>query len=390
MKKQEQILIQTVLAAVTDTTAPEIDDFEAMVSLSRYHLVHNIIAETLLREESLPENIRTELINELTSLIIKDANQESETVSLMAFFEENKIPVILLKGWYLKKLYPRTDLRAMADTDIFIRQIDEKIVHEMFKSRDYEIVVFGEKKDNIYRKKPLLIFEIHKNLFMFEDDWNDLFNNENSSMYIWDRTVEIEGYEYVYRMDDELFFTYMIAHIAKHLLDDGGIGLKSILDVWLFLKGNSEFDLNKAYDDLEKLELKEFSKNVILLSEYWFSRNNDVDEKVKMLGNHILDCGAYGNSRVMVATKDEILLSENPSTFKYLFYRAFPKFESMKTRFPQLNSKKWLLPFLYVKRLWYSLIYRRKEVKGEINSAKNIDLTKAKEIQRLYKDIGLR
>ncbi len=390
MNKQEQNLIEAVLAVVDNGTVPEIDDVDKLISLSRYHMVQNIVAEVLLKSKDIPEKSAKILSDEQTLLLIKDANQEAEINSLIKLFESEKIPVIMLKGWCLKKFYPRTDLRAMADTDIFIKEADEQKIHDQLKKRDYSVVAFGGKKDNVYKKEPFIILEMHKNLFMFEDKWNEYFNDENSSMYIWNRVVNVEGCEYVYRMDDELFFTYMIAHIAKHLLDDGGIGFKSILDVWLFLKKTGKLDFQIVYRDLEKLGLKQFAENVILLSQYWFDKNDDVSKSVKELGDFILSCGVYGNSRVMVATKEGILTSEKPSTFKYLFRRAFPSCESMMVRYPELNSKKWLLLFLYIKRLWYSLIHRSGEVKSEINSAKNFDYKQVEKIQRLYKDIGLR
>lgn len=388
MNKQEQNLIETVLAAVDNGAVPELDDLEKLVTLSKYHMVQNIVADVILKAEGIPEKSAKVLSDEQTLLLIKDANQEAEINSLIKLFESERIPVVMLKGWYLKKFYPRTDLRAMADTDIFIRQCDENRVHEIIKRLGYSVVTFGGKKDNVYNKEPFVILEMHKNLFMFEDDWNRYFNDKDSPMYIWNRVVRIEDYEYVYRMDNELFFTYMIAHIAKHLTDDGGIGMKAMLDVWLFIK-KSEIDFDVAFRDLDKMGLKDFANNVILLTQYWFEQKSDIEQKIMDFSDHIFSCGVYGNSKVMVATKEGIFTEENSRRTKYLFKRAFPDFESMKTRFPQLNEKRWLLPFLYIKRLWYSLIHRSGEVKSEINSAKNVDYKQVEKIQRLYKDIGL-
>ena len=388
MNKQEQNLIETVLAAVDNGAVPELDDLEKLVTLSKYHMVQNIVADVILKAEGIPEKSAKVLSDEQTLLLIKDANQEAEINSLIKLFESERIPVVMLKGWYLKKFYPRTDLRAMADTDIFIRQCDENRVHEIIKRLGYSVVTFGGKKDNVYNKEPFVILEMHKNLFMFEDDWNRYFNDKDSPMYIWNRVVRIEDYEYVYRMDNELFFTYMIAHIAKHLTDDGGIGMKAMLDVWLFIK-KGEIDFDVAFRDLDKMGLKDFANNVILLTQYWFEQKSDIEQKIMEFSDHIFSCGVYGNSKVMVATKEGIFTEENSRRTKYLFKRAFPDFESMKTRFPQLNEKRWLLPFLYIKRLWYSLIHRSGEVKSEINSAKNVDYKQVEKIQRLYKDIGL-
>jgi len=389
MNKQEQNLIHAVLAVVDNGAVPLCDNVKALAELAKYHMVQNIVAEVLPKMGSVPQKLLDSITQEQTLLLIKDANQEAEINSLIKLFEEQKIPAVLLKGWYLKQFYPRSDLRAMADYDIFIRKADEKNIHDLLKDRGFSVVAFGGKKDDVYKKEPFIIFEMHKNLFMFEDDWNEFFNNESSQMYIWNRVVNVDDNKYIYRMDDELFYVYMIAHIAKHLLDDGGIGLKAILDVWLFLKQKTDIDFDIIYRDLDKLELKEFADNVVALTKYWFENADDAQPQIKQFGEHILSCGVYGNSGVMVATKEDIM-AEKPSAFKYLFRRAFPSAEAMKIRYPKLKTKSWLLPIYYVKRLWYNLIHRSKEVRSEFNSSRNVDYEKVQHINRLYKDIGLK
>lgn len=389
MNKQEQNLIQTVLAVVDNGVVPLCDNVKALAELAKYHMVQNIVAEVLPKMGSVPQKLLDSITQEQTLLLIKDANQEAEINGLIKLLEEQKIPAVLLKGWYLKQFYPRSDLRAMADYDIFIRKADEKNIHDLLKDRGFSVVAFGGKKDDVYKKEPFIIFEMHKNLFMFEDDWNEFFNNESSQMYIWNRVVNVDDNKYIYRMDDELFYVYMIAHIAKHLLDDGGIGLKAILDVWLFLKQKTDIDFDIIYRDLDKLGLKEFADNVVALTKYWFENADDAQLQIKQFGEHILSCGVYGNSGVMVATKEDIM-AEKPSAFKYLFRRAFPSAETMKIRYPKLKTKSHLLPFYYVKRLWYSLVHRRKAVRGEFKSSRNIDYERVRRINELYKDIGLK
>ena len=389
MNKQEQNLIQAVLAGIDNAEVPVCDDVQAVVDLAKYHMVQNIVAEVLPKMGDLRRETLDSVLQEQTLLLIKDANQEAEINGLIKLFEEQKIPAVLLKGWYLKKFYPRSDLRAMADCDVYIRKSDAKKIHDLLKDRGFSVVAFGSKKDDVYRKEPFIIFEMHKNLFVFEDDWNEFFSNENSPMYIWNRVVNVDDNKYIYRMDDELFYVYMISHIAKHLLDDGGIGIKAILDVWLFLKQKTEINFNVICRDLDRLGLREFADNVVDLTKFWFEKAEDTKPCVRQLGKLILSCGTFGNSGVMVATKEDIM-AEKPTAFKYLFRRAFPGSDAMKIRYPKLKTKSYLLPFYYVKRLWYSLVHRRKAVRGEFKSSRNIDYERVRKINKLYKDIGLK
>ena len=390
MTQTDKNLINAVLASVTDDVFNDCENSEELVKNARFHSVENLIAEVLSNAPNVPTSMSNQLSEMHALRVVMDTNQEFEVSNLIKLFEQNEIPVVMLKGWLMKKLYPRTYMRSMADIDMFIRQCDEQKAHNIIKGQGYSVVTFGGKKDNVYNKKPFLTLEMHKNLFMYEDNWNEYFNDEKSQMYIWNRVVNIDNCKYIYRMDNELFFTYMIAHIAKHLLDDGGIGIRAILDVWLFMKKTIDFDLDIAFCDLEKIGLKEFTQKVIELTEFWFDKKENVSKTIEEFGDYILKCGVYGNSKIFVATKEDFVQSEKPSKFKYLFRRAFPKVDAMKVRFPQLNKHIWLLPFLYIKRLWYSLIHRGKYVKQEINSAGEVDFEEVKRIQCLYKEIGLR
>ncbi len=390
MNKYEQNFIKVILAAVTGQALSVDVDFEQTAKLAHFHGVQGLLFEAIKNNKDVPKAIFDSLSQEQMLLLVKDANQENEVSKLMRVFEQREIPVVMLKGWHMKKFYPRPDMRLMADTDMFIKKKDEQIIHSILKKEGYSVVSFGEKKDNVYNKKPFIILEMHKNLFMFEDGWNTFFNSKGSQMYIWNRVEKVEGFEYIYRMDDELFFTYMIAHIAKHLLDDGGIGVKAFLDVWLFLEKTPDLKLDIALRDLSVLGLKEFTQKVIDLTQLWFSGKNNFDKTVEEFGEYILECGVYGNSKFFVATKDGLMNSRKPSQIKYVFRRAFPTVEAMKTRYPQLRNNILLLPFLYIKRLAYSLINRTDSVKGEIEKSGEIDYNEVKKIHRLYQKIGLR
>ena len=388
MNKIEQNLIDFVYAAINDTQPPACENWDKLISLAKFNDLQNLIAEEALKSEHLPESTREMLFNMQMGAVIKDANQETEVNSVINSFEKNHIKAIMLKGWYLKRLYPRMDLRTMADTDIFIKQSAERKVHELLKLLGYSVVTFGGKKDNVYYKDPVITLEMHKNLFMYEDEWNERFNTPDSEMYIWNHIVPIDGYQYIYRMDDELFFVYMIAHTAKHLLDDGGIGARAFLDIWIYLREKPDLNFEIIFRDFDKLNLTKFAETAIALSEFWFdkkSASTDVEE----FGDYILKCGVYGNSDFFVVNNEVMRDGKQHGKWGYAFKRAFPTMESMKHRYPELDKKPWLLPVCYTKRLWYSLAHRKDAIKGEINSAGKIDFEQANSIRELYQNIGL-
>ena len=235
-----------------------------MIRLSEFHRVINLILEAavMMPEEQQPtREVLARLKENSIATVMQDANQISEVNSLISEFEAKKISAIMLKGWIMKELYPRTDLRSRADTDIFIRTADEEKIHKIILSHGFKTVSYGGKKDNVYSKEPFQTLEMHKNLFMYEDNWNEVINNKPGRQYIWNRTEKLDGREYVSQMDREFFYVYMVAHMAKHLKDDGGIGVRAFLDLWIYRNAYKDsLDMEITRDDFESLDLTTFAE----------------------------------------------------------------------------------------------------------------------------------
>lgn len=388
MNTLAQNLIDSVRAAILETDPPLTENWNKILEFAQKHDLDNFLAEIAPKIESLSAEEREAMYNLQMTSIIKDANQESEVDDIIRLFDERGINAVMLKGWYLKKLYPRRDLRTMGDTDIFIKESDQSAVHDILLCCEYKCNSTENKKDIAYTKLPFQTLEIHKNLFMYEDKWNDCFNMPDSPMYIWNRLVKLDGYGHIYRMDDELFFVYMIAHTAKHLLDDGGIGIRAFIDIWIYLRNKPDLDFDIVNRDLDKLNLRKFAENSISLSAFWFD-NKPAATEIKEFGDYIIKCGVYGNSDFFVVNNEVMRDGKQRGKWGYAWKRAFPGMESMKVRYPKLEKKPWLLPVCYSKRLLYSTTHRRNTIKREINSAGNIDYDQAHRIREMYKNIGL-
>ena len=370
-------------------------DWHEVLQLSKFHHVDNLIFEAIAM---LPEDVKpsakalSDLEQDSITQVIQDANQISEVEELMDDLEQNRIPAIMLKGWIMKDLYPRTDLRSRADTDIFIRTADEEKVHHIILNHGFKTITYGGKKDNVYSKEPFVTLEMHKNLFMYEDNWNEVVNNKYSRQYIWKRIEKLDGYHYISRMDREFHYVYMVAHMAKHLKDDGGIGVRAFLDLWIYRKAYAnQLDIRRMEEDVVALGLSTFAQRAYTLACSWFDGDEIryPDDSYEEFTEYIMDCGAYGSSNNFVMNNEAMRGEKKPGSKGYIFRRAFPPRDSMEKRYPALKKHPARLPFYWAKRLWYSGIHRRKEVKGEIESAKHIDYDKVNTIHEMYQEWGL-
>ena len=370
--------------------------WNTIIDLAKSHHVEVMIYEAAskLPDEMKPSTaVLQRLEQEAMSFILQDANQISEVEALMSDFDRLGLPAIMLKGWIMKDLYPRTDMRSRADTDIFIHSEDEPKIHQIIMSYGYRNNGLGEKKDTVYNKDPFITLEMHKNLFMYEDEWNRIFTDTNSSMYIWNRIEKLDGFEYIYKMDVDLYYVYHIAHMVKHLVSGGGgIGIKSILDLWLYRSANEErMDIARIDADLKTLGLTQFADTVYKLACSWFSGKeiNYPNDSIWKFGEYIIDCGAYGHSDNFVANNEAMRDAKKPTRIGYICRRAFPSKSSMEKRFPKIKKYPVTLPYYWTKRLWRDGVRRKKEVMGEVNSAWNVDYKRVEEVHAMYEKWGV-
>ena len=260
-------------------------------------------------EEKPTEKVLERLEQDSITQVIQDTNQISETEELIAEFEEQQIHAIMLKGWIMKDLFPRTDLRSRADTDIFIHTSDQEKIHRIILNMGFKTISYGGKKDNVYSKEPFVTFEMHKNLFEYEDDWNEVINNKYGRQYIWKRIDKLDNYHYIHKMDEELYYVYMVAHMAKHLKDDGGIGIRAFMDLWIYRKAFADkLDMERINDDFEAFGLTTFAERAYQLALSWFDEDKIKypDESYEKFAEYIMSCGAYGNSDNFVVNNEVI------------------------------------------------------------------------------------
>ena len=369
--------------------------WKKVMKLASSHHVEVIIYEAIA---SLPEDVKPAALSKkrieekLFPFVLKDANQISGVEELIKEFDKQNLSVVMLKGWVMKDLYPRTDYRFSADTDIFIHSDDEKKIHDIIMKRGFSNNGIGDKKDTVYFKQ-FNTLEIHKNLFMYEESWNDAFNDLDSPMCIWKRLKKLDGYSNIYVMDVDLYYVYHLAHMVKHLINGGGgIGVKAILDLWVYRTANSKkMDFKRINVDLAVLGLAEFEDTAWKLAKSWFAQDTIVyaNDTIMKFGDYIITCGAYGHSDNYVMNSEAMYSAKHPNRVGYIARRAFPSKKSMEKRFPVIKEHPVSLPFYWIKRLWRDGFRRKKEVIGEVDSAWNVNYEKVERLHRLYREWGV-
>ena len=292
---------------------------------------------------------------EKNQAVYKNVLMDVEREEIIAFFEEKNIWYLLLKGLIIREYYPNPALREMSDNDILVDRKYMKDIYDFMVDRGYSIKGYGTSNHDEYLKKQAKNFEMQRALFDKDDyeSWNNYFDN------VFDKLTKKSenSLEYVFKEED--FYIYFMVHTYKHYAG-GGMGLRTILDVYLYLRKNKELDFSYVEKELGKLNIADFEKQFRKLCFDVFSVNESdakadwyeglpTDEK-NML-DYIMGAGTYGNVDNLVANKlgddDDV----KKSKFKYVFRRVFPDYKSFKKYHPLICRYKVLVPFGYLFRI---------------------------------------
>ena len=314
-------------------------DYERLYKFAKAHSVVNLICYALKQLDKLPPEYAAPFERELKIGRAREATQELETQELVQELEKRGIKYMLLKGSVMKHLYPRPDLRSMCDVDI---QYDTAHKHELdgfMTEHGYELSeVSGTNGVNIaYKRVPFMYIEYHGALM---DTDVPLYNSYFGVNF--ERTVPVQGCEVKYT--DEDFFVFMAAHLAKHYFI-GGSGVRSLLDIWLYMRKKPELDKEYIFAELKKIRLDEFINIMFSVTSVLFDGEKMKPELENVIG-YILSSGTYGtaSNKAAETVKEE-------GKLKYVLRRFFPDKDFMAINYPIVRKCVLLLPLLWLVRL---------------------------------------
>ena len=222
--------------------------------------------------------------------------------------------------------------------------------------------------------------ELHKEFISDKQvGWRNVCNK------ISERFIHKNGCEYV--MSDEDFYLFMICHIAKHM-KFGGIGIRAVLDVWVYLRQKKELDFEYIDKELEKCGLGLFYGKFMKLYEFWFG-SGECDEETRMLSEYVASSGWDGSSLQWRSSGVKNIAGETESRaylkFMSLFKAAFVKRSAMEIKYPILKKYPFLLPLCWIHRGFA----KRDKIKDVANQYEDVDLSASRRINELRNSMGL-
>lgn len=376
-------LAHLMKCAVTGETPQAIPDGISLSDIVRYAHLHSIdccVFTALSRLGADKEDPAFKQLSEWNNAeIMRDTYQQHYLSKIAGLFEKNGIDSIILKGGVLKEIYPETYLRQSCDLDILTE--DTEKAADVMKTLGFSVDDYDNDNSHhdVFILKPYLVVELHRKFMRREHTWSPQF------AHMKERKIPYKNYSHVFQLSVEDSYLFMLAHMAKHV-KYSGIGMKAVLDIWLFKKHYAEISVSDELKQIiEASALTEFESSVDKLCKYWFE-GAAPDDITKDFSRLMFTSGSYGNAHNV---SSENAYETSSGKFAIYLKSFFSPAKSLQHTYPILIKHKWLLPFIWIRR-GMRIVFRDKKAREQfVENTNKADAQLGKKLNDIKNNIGL-
>lgn len=303
---------------------------------------------------SQQDPVMVRLFQKYYQQILRNQKQTAALNKLFETFDANGIDYLPVKGLDMKALYPDPAMRTMGDADVLIRMEQYDRIKPLMLELGY---TEGKPTGNeLIWDCPALHLELHRQpMSSYHPDIQRYYGDG------WKLAKPLKNNRYTYTAED--MYIFLFVHFVKHYRR-AGIGLRHVLDIWLYREQNPALDYAYVRRELETLRLNAFHENLLRLIDYWF-KDGEADEVIAYISEFIHSSGSWGsheNQTRFMAVKKKKLGEEQRSRFFWGLVLIFPGLSTMKTKFPFLKKAPWLLPVMWPVRWIRVLLFQHKDI----------------------------
>lgn len=357
-------------------------DWEKAVDVAKKHNIFTILFYGALNCGIPKEEKHMQILHQLTlrSMMVS-TRQDYEIEQLEKAFDKEQIEYMPLKGIILKKLYPKAEMRTMGDADILIKLQQYPKIESIVKELKYEFKY--ESDHELVWQKPTLFLELHKSIMTsYNKDFYDYFGNG------WSIAKSVPNSSR-YEMSPENFYIFIFVHFTKHYRISG-IGIKHLLDLWVYSNAQNELDWTYIEKELEKMRLSEFHTNVKRTIDVWFANAEDTSI-TDLITGVIFSSGQYGSAEMAIVNRS---LQNGKNTaleikISKMLHTVFLPYKAMKEKYTVLQKAPILLPVMWIVRCFDTLIFHRTRLKKFTEDINQIDSNKIRKNKQALYLVGL-
>ena len=353
----------------------------SLYNISNTYDLSHIVGKALKENSLFEQDIETKELfsRNIFKAMFRYERTENEKNSVVALFEEERIPFVLLKGLVIRNYYPQPWMRTSSDIDVLVPEEDlQRAQDTIIKKLSYTYEKKGGHDVSLFSPSGVHL-ELHYALF----GGGSLPKTDKPLKNVWSDATLKQNTNFQYELSQELFYYYHIAHMAKHFIN-GGCGIKPFVDLYL-IEDNLSLDEERKRKLLKEGGLLSFSLHCQQLCDVWFEEEPHTDF-TQRLENYVLYGGMYGNLSNRVAVQQ----NKKGGKFGYALSRIWLPYNVLKFHYPTLEKHKELLP-LYEVRRWFKLLFFKvvKRSLNELKANQNVSPETAKETARLLEELGL-
>lgn len=280
-----------------------------------------------------------------------------------------------LKGSVLKELYPRMEMRQMSDQDILFDTSRRYEMREYMLARGYTPLGHNDTHHDIYHKAPVYNIELHHTLFELHCDMRLVEYYRN----IKERLIPDGNGTCGFHFRDEDFYIYMVAHAYKHYTDHG-VGLRSLVDVYVFDSKKPDLDWDYIQGECAKLGMDEYEQICRSAARKLFRDNAPETLTAAELDMVIFcaDSGTHGDEggyirhelKNMGASGKKVTFGQK---LRYLWKRTFPSAKWMRENDRMARKHPKLILFAWIARLFRGIFKKGGHTSDELRYVMNTE-----------------
>ena len=385
MDTTQQAIILLMKSAITGEAYALPEDFSLEQNLpliKKHHIITQIYDGAVTCGISQSEPAMQSMFQSYLRLLLITERQQAAIVQLRETFRAANIDHILLKGSTMRNLYPKPELRYMGDADILIRVDQYNQIRPLLQNLGYQELT--EKSHELPWVSPSLTLELHKCLIPDEHaDWYRYYGDG------WKLAKPATGSEYTMKPEDA--FIYLFVHFSKHFRN-AGVGCRYVTDLWVWRRANPDMDESYIRDGMKDLQMDKFYTLMLRLMDHWFG-DAPGDALLDTVTDYIFASGSWGKSEDFAVSKTvrdmERSGARSGSRVTFIRNSLFPPVEELKYRYPVLNKHIWLLPVMWLCRLFRKVFIKSGTLKRKLSEVKDMSSEKIKQKQDLLESVGL-
>ena len=309
---------------------------------------------------------------------------------------------VVVKGIICRNSYPNPEQRPSGDEDLLITKEEYPAFKQHLLERGFFLINEDQNTDmqeaaEFRNPDTGAYYEVHVQLLPLTSGYYSQFNRVFDHVFEQAVMININGHA-IRTLDYTSHLFYLICHFLKHFVA-GGVGIRQLCDIMLFSKKYyDEINWNRIDSWIQVYSLEKFWMSIVRFSQVYLGCDwNDhalpfyeviPAEPFHMLKD-MLEGGIFGrlNQERAQTTGMTVRAAEigKSNLMGVIITSLFPGMDYMKTSYPILDGKPYLLPVMYGDRV---IKYIKRRKKSPLPSGKSPVAIGNQRIQ-LLKEYGI-